>query len=98
MTEHKEKVIRHAMLLEAEDWAGGVSGIHVHSLSSMWYDDHPEDTKDQTVTDTHYNDDTIVRTVDGKVVRTFGEALKGDDLIDAWAKANQEKSEVLQAL
>ena len=98
MTEHKEKVIRHAMLLEAEDWSKGVSGIHVHSLSSMWYDDHPEDTENQTVTDTHYNDDTIVRTVDGKVVRTFGEALEGNDLIDAWSKANQEKSEVLQAL
>lgn len=98
MTEHKEKVIRHAMLLEAEDWAKGVSGIHVHSFSSMWYDNHPEDTNKGNVTDTSYNDDTIVRTKKGKVIRVFGEALEGDALIDAWAKANQDKAQVLSEL
>jgi len=98
MTEHKDKVIRHAMLLEAEDWAKGISSIHVHSMSSMWFDKWPEDTKKGSVTDTSYNDDTIHRTKNGKLIRIIGEPLQGDSLIDAWAKANQDKAAILQDL
>ena len=86
MTEHKEKVIRHAMLLEAEDWAKGVSGIHVHSFSSMWYDNHPEDTADGGVVDTTYNDGRIERSKNGKVIRVMGKRLTGDMLVDAYEK------------
>jgi len=98
MTEYKDKVIHHAMFLEAEDWAKGVSQIHVHSLSSMYYDKWPEDTKNGSVTDTSYNNGTIVRTKKGKVIRVIGNELSGNKLIDLWARRNQEKSQILQAL
>jgi len=98
MTEYKDKVIHHAMFLEAEDWAKGVSQIHVHSLSSMYYDKWPEDTKNGSVTDTSYNNGTIVRTKNGKVIRVIGNELSGNKLIDLWARRNQEKSQILQAL
>ena len=40
-----------------------------------------------TFTDTRYNDSTIVREQKGKVIRIFGEKLKGDALIDAYCRA-----------
>lgn len=98
MTEYKDKVIEHAMFLEAEDWAKGVSQIHVHSLSSMYYDKWPEDTENGSVTDTSYNNGTIVRTKNGKVIRVIGKELSGNKLIDLWARRNKEKSQILQAL
>lgn len=98
MTEHKEKVIRHAMLLEAEEWSNMVDWFHIHQLNSMWYDKWPQDTEKGMVMDTAYNDGTIKRTRDGKLIRTIGKKLQGDALIDKWARANQDKAEVLMAL
>lgn len=98
MTEHKDKVIKHAMLLEAEDWSKLVEWIHVHKFDSMWYDEWPQDTKKHSVCDTKYNDGRIERTHAGKLIRVIGEKLTGDDLIDKWARANQDKAEILQAL
>lgn len=87
MTEYKERVARQAKLLAAEEWAKGVSGLHAHSLNSMWYDNRPQDTEDgKGVLDTHYNNGLIERKLhDGSTV-FFGEELKGDDLIDAYEK------------
>ena len=98
MTEHRDKVIRHAMLLEAQDWAVGVSQIHVHSLSSMAYDEWPEDTENGSVTDTHYNNGTIKRTRQGNVIRVIGDELQGEALINQWSRANQSKAEILEQL
>lgn len=82
MTEFSEKVERQRILLEAEEWANGVNGIHVHGLNSMWYDDRPQDTEDgKMVTDTSYNNGLIKREQDGEVIAFFGEKLEGDDLI-----------------
>ena len=82
MTEYKESVQRQAKLLAAEEWAKGVSGIHAHSLNSMWYDTRPQDTEDgKGVIDITYNNGLIKRRLnDGKEVY-FGKELKGDDLI-----------------
>ena len=86
MTEHKETVIRQAKLLLAEEWAKGVSEIHIFdaSICNMAYDTNPEDGR---VTDTKYHDGRIERTKDGKLIRTFGEAqLSGDELISQWER------------
>ena len=65
MTEYKDAVEEQRLILQAEKWAKEIKSIHIHSLSSMWYDDRPEDTADgKMVTDTEYNDNRIVREQD----------------------------------
>ena len=82
MTEFKDKVERQRILLEAEEWAKGVSGIHAHSLSSMWYDTRPQDTQDgKGVVDRHFNSGLIERTLDDGSIVYFGTELTGDELI-----------------
>ncbi len=89
MSEYDEIVERQRQLLLAEQWALGIKGIHAHSLSSMWYDNRPEDTKDgKGVVDTEYNNGLIERKQDGKVICYFGKKLEGDDLISQWRKYN----------
>ena len=87
MGEHSDKVARQRVLLEAEEWAKGVSGIHAHSLSSMWYDTRPQDTQDgQHITDIIYNSGLIKRILsDGSEV-FFEKELKGKDLVDSYLK------------
>ena len=87
MTEFKDKVERQRILLEAEEWAKGVSGIHAHSLSSMWYDTRPQDTQDgKCVIDRHFNSGLIERTLDDGSIVYFGTELTGDALIDAYQR------------
>lgn len=82
MTEFKDKVERQRLLLEAEVWAKGVSGIHAHSMSSMWYDTRPQDTQDgKGVVDRQFNSGLIERTLDDGSIVYFGKELKGDELI-----------------
>ena len=89
MGEFDYRVQRQRLLLEAEVWAKGVKGIHVHSFSSMWYDDRPQDTENnKSVTDTEYNNGIITRYQDGKHIHTFGEELTGDALIDSYVRNN----------
>lgn len=86
MTQYHERVRKQALKLEAEEWANEVAGIHAHSLSSMWYDNHPEDTTDGGVIDVTYNDGRIERSKNGKVIRVMGKRLTGDMLVDAYEK------------
>lgn len=88
MTQYDNEVERQRLLLEAEDWAMGVKSLHVHSFTSMWYDDRPQDTNNgkESVTDVEYNCGLIKRSKDGKHIHTFGKALKGDALIDAYVR------------
>ena len=44
MTQYEDRVEQQRQKLAAEEWANGVKCIHAHSLSSMWYDDRPQDT------------------------------------------------------
>ena len=46
MTQYDDTVERQRTLLEAEKWSVGVKAIHAHSISSMWYDDRPQDTSE----------------------------------------------------
>ena len=90
MGQYQDKVDRQRLLLEAEEWAKGVSSLHAHSLSSMWYDTRPQDTQDgKGVVDRQFNSGLIERTLhDGSIVY-FGKELKGDELIDAYSRATQ---------
>jgi len=90
MGQYSDRVERQRILLEAEEWAKGVSGIHAHSLSSMWYDTRPQDTEDgKGVVDTHYNNGLIKRTLNDGSIVYFGKELKGDELIDAYTRTTQ---------
>lgn len=87
MGEFNHRVERQRNLLEAEEWAKGVSSIHAHSLSTMWYDTRPQDTEDgKSVTDIQYNSGLVKRkTHDGYTVY-FGTELKGDALVDEYLR------------
>ena len=87
MGQFNEVVERQRILLEAEDWADGVKSIHVHGITSMYYEtaeSKADIEKNGHVTDTEYNSGLIVRERNGKEVCTFGIRKTGDDLIDAY--------------
>ena len=87
MGEYDYRVQRQKVLLEAEDWADGVKSIHVHGITSMYYETAESKSdieKNGQVTDTEYNSGIIVRVRNGKEVCTFGIRKTGDDLIDAY--------------
>ena len=87
MGQYDEIVERQKLLLEAEEWAKGVSNIHAHSLSSMWYDTRPQDTQDgKSVCDRHFNSGLIERTCDDGSIVYFGKELTGDELIGAYQR------------
>jgi hypothetical protein len=88
MGQYNDRVERQRILLEAEEWAKDVKGMHAHSLNSMWYDTRPQDTEDgKGVLDIEYNSGLIKRTThDGSIVY-FGKELKGDELIDAYTRS-----------
>ena len=88
MTEYSKLIERKRKQLQAEEWAKGIQHIHVHRLTSMWYETRPEDMKMGNVIDTTYNDGTIERKLkNGGIVFMTDEKLTGDALIDAWEKA-----------
>ena len=87
MGEYDYRVQRQKVLLEAEDWAEGVKSIHVHGITSMYYEtaeSKADIKKNGQFTDTEYNSVLIVRERNGKEVCTFGIRKTGDDLIDAY--------------
>jgi len=88
MTEYSEMIERKRKQLLAEDWAREIRSIHVHKLSSMWYDNRPEDTKNHSVIDTTYNDLSIERKLHNGALVFFNEdKLTGEKLVDEWEKA-----------
>ena len=92
MTEFDDKVERQRKLIAAEEWSRGIKGLHAHSMSSMWYDDRPEDTADgKSVIDVEYNGGLIKRTLDSGKVVYFGERLRGDELIREWERHNADQ-------
>ena len=87
MTQFSDRVEQQRILLQAEEWANDVKGMHAHRLNSMWYDTRPQDTEDgKGVLDIEYNNGLIKRTLhDGGIVY-FGKELKGDELVDAYLR------------
>ena len=90
MTQYEDRVEYQRLKLKAEAWANGVKCIHAHSLSSLWYDDRPQDTADgQKVVDREFNNGRVERTLENGQVFIFTKyELKGDDLISAYTQNN----------
>jgi len=90
MGQYNYKVERQRQKLAAEEWAKEVKALHAHSLSSMWYDNRPEDTADgKNVLDVEYNSGRVERTLDSGEKYIFTEyELKGDDLINSYTQNN----------
>jgi hypothetical protein len=88
MSQYDERVERQRLKLKAEEWASGVKSLHAHSVSSMWYDTRPQDTKDgKTVMDVEYNDGSVRRELQSGEIVILGKALKGNDLVDQFTRA-----------
>jgi hypothetical protein len=85
MSQYDDRVNAVRDRLAAEEWANGVKSLHAHSLESMWYD---TGRKDGRVIDVQFNSGLIERLIvetDEKVY--FGEALTGQELVDAWNRS-----------
>ena len=88
MSEYDSLVERQRVLIKAEQWAIQVKCLHAHSLSSMHYDDRPEDTAKGPVIDTEYNGGWIDRYQDGVLIHTFGKKFSRSELIDRYEQSN----------
>ena len=88
MGEFDHRVEKQRLLLEAEEWSKSIKSLHVHSLTSMHYgtEESIKDFENGSVIDTEFNDSTIRREQNGKVIRIIGEKLTGDNLIDAYCR------------
>lgn len=88
MGEFDHRVEKQRLLLEAEEWSKTIKSLHVHSLTSMHYETEEsiKDFENGSVIDTEFNDSTIRREQNGKVIRIIGEKLTGDNLIDAYCR------------
>ena len=88
MGQYDDVVERQRVLLEAEEWAKQPRSVQVHRLTSMWYEteESVKDFENGGVTDTHYNGGHVVRQQNGKVIRTFGEQVTGEDLVNAYVR------------
>lgn len=89
MGQYDNVVERQRLLLEAEAWADGVKSVHVHSMTSMWYETEESkiDIENGMVTDTEFNGGLIERRKNGNVIRTFGARRAGDELIDSYTRS-----------
>jgi hypothetical protein len=87
MTEYTQEVEKVRIMREAEVWAKQTAAVHVHSLSSMHYDNRPEDTANgKSVTDIEFQSGIIKRYQNGEHIHTFGHEAKGDELYDLYTR------------
>lgn len=90
MTQYDDRVQYQRDILEAEEWAKTAKSVHIHSCDTCWYDNRPQDTANgQKVTDVQYNSGIITRSRNGKVFHTFGEVLKGEELVRSYIRSQQ---------
>jgi len=87
VTEYTALIKKYEKMIEAEEWVKGCTGMHMHGLSSMWYE--TEETKKHfdnggMVTDCSYPDGHIERFQNGKLIHIFGEKLEGDALLEVY--------------
>ena len=86
MGQYDYKVERQRLLLKAEEWAKGVKCIHAHSISSMWYDNRPQDTDGKGVVDVEYNNGKVVRTLENGQKITLHKGLDNKEIIREYEK------------
>lgn len=89
MSQYSEIVERTRLMIEAEKWGIQVKSLHAHSMSSMAYDDRPEDTNGKSVMDIEYNGGWIDRHQDGKVIHTFGKKYNREELLDQYYRSGK---------
>ena len=92
MGQYDDRVERQRVLLEAEEWSKGIANIHVHQITSMWYEtpeSKAELLKNGHVTDTTFNNGLIERRRDDTLICSFGLALSGDDLLDSYLRGGK---------
>jgi len=86
MTEYTEMVDKFAKAIEAEEWNQKSTGLHMHSLKSMWYE--TDETRihfdNGMVQDISYPDGRIERFQNGKLIHIFDNKLSGDELLSAY--------------
>ena len=90
MTEYKNVVIQHALLLEAEAWAKKIKQVNTFDSdnTNMAYD-YPNPTREGYVTDTTYNDGRVERFVHSTQKKyIMGKELSEKELLD---KYNRDK-------
>lgn len=90
MTQYNDRVEYHRLKLAAEAWSKGIKGIHAHSLSSLWYDDRPQDTKNGSVVDTQYNDNSILRALPDGTEIWMRKRPSIEKQMDLYSKAEYE--------
>ena len=78
--------VKFAKAIEAEEWNQKSTGLHMHSLKSMWYE--TDETRihfdNGMVQDISYPDGRIERFQNGKLIHIFGNKLSGDELLSAY--------------
>jgi len=83
MTEFSDIVDKQRIILKAEELRDSIENMHIHGLSSMWYDNRPQDTEgNKTVTDITYMDDRIERTLPDGTIIIMQQGLKGRKWLD----------------
>jgi hypothetical protein len=79
-------VDKFAKAIEAEEWNQKSTGLHMHSLKSMWYE--TDETRihfdNGMVQDISYPDGRIERFQNAKLIHMFGNKLSGDELLSAY--------------
>lgn len=89
MTEFTWKVERQRLMLEAEEWARGVVQVHIFDTNTTQVGyDYPNPMRCGYVTDTSYNDGTVLREVHGTGAKMmFGEKLQGEALLEKYLRS-----------
>ena len=95
MTQYKDEVELQKKILAAEEFANDIKGIQVHRISSMWYDNRPQDTEKHSVTDIEYMSGKIERTLHDGTKVVLVEAETGEKLVDKIETQLTDRGETL---
>ena len=95
MSQYKDKVELQRKILAAEQYSDSIKGMQVHSISSMWYDNRPQDTEKHSVTDIEYMSGKIERTLHDGTKVVLVEAETGAKLVDKIEAQLTDRGETL---
>ena len=95
MTQYKDEVELQRKILAAEEYSDSIRGMQVHRISSMWYDNRPQDTEKHSVTDVEYMSGKIERTLHDGTKVVLVEAETGEKLVDRIEQQLIDRAETL---
>ena len=95
MTQYKDEVELQRKILAAEEYSDSIRGMQVHRISSMWYDNRPQDTEKHSVTDVEYMSGKIERTLHDGTKVVLVEAATGEKLVDRIEQQLIDRGETL---